>query len=183
MLGELYGARESAVYMGAAARESRFKQEAGRYRIVHVATHGYLDDTSPMYSYVRMAESGGAGEDGLLEAREIANLDLKADLTVLSACETARGHVGAGEGVIGLAWSLFVAGSPASLVSQWKVDSASTGELMLEFHKRYRGKLRDPASRMTTANALRQASLTLMRQSRYSHPFYWAGFVVVGDGR
>ncbi|MBS1875993.1 MAG: CHAT domain-containing protein [Acidobacteria bacterium] len=183
MLGQLYGPRESRVYTGPEARETRIKQEAGRFRIIHIATHGYLDNSSPMYSYVRLAEPREAGEDGFLEAREISNLDLRASLTVLSACETGRGRVGAGEGVIGLAWALFVAGSPSSVVSQWKVDSASTANLMLEFHKGYREKLRAPSSPLTTAGVLRQASLTLMRDAQYAHPFYWAGFVLLGDGR
>ncbi len=73
-------------------------------------------------------------DDGLLQAWELMALDLRADLVVLSACETARGRVAPGEGLIGLSWALFVAGSPASIVSQWKVESASTAELMQQFH-------------------------------------------------
>jgi CHAT domain-containing protein len=100
-------------------------------------------------------------------------LDLKADLAVLSACETARGRIGAGEGVIGLSWALFVAGCPTTVVSQWQVESASTTELMVGFHRR----LRDGAGK---AEALRGAALALMADDRYNHPFYWAGFIVIG---
>lgn len=105
-------------------------------------------------------------------------MDLKADLAVLSACETARGRIGAGEGVIGLSWALFVAGVPSTVVSQWKVESSSTRDLMLGFHRGLRDK-----RQLSKAEALRQAVLPLLKNSRTDHPFYWAGFVLVGDGQ
>ena len=108
-------------------------------------------------------------------------LDLKAELAVLSACETARGRIGAGEGVIGFSWAMFIAGIPSTVVSQWKVESASTRDLMVNFHR----TLISPAPKQTTSrktDALRQAALKLMRTPETSHPFYWAGFVVVGAG-
>jgi CHAT domain-containing protein len=123
---------------------------------------------------------GDRNEDGLLEAWELMRMDLRADLVVLSACETARGRFGAGEGVIGLSWAMFVAGAPATVVSQWKVESASTRELMLGFHQRLIAPSRKPE---TKAEALRLAALKLMKNPATSHPFYWAGFVLVGDGR
>ena len=178
-LAKLYGHGESKVYVGAAALEERFKAEAGNYRILHLATHGVLDARSPMYSHVLLSQANNDGkEDGLLEAWEIMNLDLKADLAVLSACETARGRIGAGEGVIGLSWALFVAGVPTTVVSQWKVLDMSTRELMVEFHRQLRTK-----PEQGKAEALRQASLKLLKQEKYRHPFYWAGFVLVGDGK
>lgn len=109
-------------------------------------------------------------------------LDLKADLVVLSACETARGRVGAGEGVIGLTWALFVAGCPRTVVSQWKVESASTTELMVEFHRHLKSRISNPQPQLGAAQALRAASLKMLRGEKYRHPFYWAGFVVMGDG-
>lgn len=133
-LAAIYGAQGSRVYTGAEAREERIKNEAGNYRLLHLATHGVLNDASPLYSHLLLAQTAESGkearEDGLLEAWELMKLDLNADLVVLSACETARGRVGAGEGVIGLTWALFVAGCPRTVVSQWKVESASTTELM-----------------------------------------------------
>jgi CHAT domain-containing protein len=127
-----------------------------------------------------MSQGGEAGEDGLLEAWEIMKLELKADLVVLSACETARGRIGAGEGMIGLTWALFVAGSPATLVSQWKVDSLATKELMLDFHRNLRTGIGNPQSRFVKAEALRQAALKMMRTPNYNHPFHWASFVLIG---
>jgi CHAT domain-containing protein len=111
------------------------------------------------------------------------DLDLKAETVVLSACETARGRVGAGEGLIGMTWALFVAGSPTTVVSQWQVDSASTTVLMLEFHRNLKQAMSSDQSGARKAEALRQAELKLLRSKEFRHPLYWAGFVLIGDGR
>jgi CHAT domain-containing protein len=178
-LGRLYGAARSKIYVGARASEDRVKNEAGDYKVLHFATHGVLNDASPMYSHLVLSQ-GDKNEDGLLEAWELMQMDLHADLAVLSACETARGRFGAGEGVIGLSWALFVAGVPTTVVSQWKVESASARDLMLDFHK----NLTAPSkAKMSKAEALRQAALKLMKDPATGHPFYWAGFVLVGDGK
>jgi CHAT domain-containing protein/predicted negative regulator of RcsB-dependent stress response len=179
-LGRLYGARRSKVYIGAEAREDRLKIEAGQARILHFATHGVLNNAAPLYSYLALAR-GDKNEDGLLEAWELMQLDLKADLAVLSACETARGRASAGEGMIGLTWALFVAGAPATVVSQWEVESVSTRDLMLSFHRQLQAQR--GAGKWTMAESLRRAALKLMRNPETNHPFYWAGFVLVGDGR
>ncbi len=177
-IGGIYGNR-AQVYVGAAANEERFKQDAANYGIIHLATHGILVDSSPMYSHLIMSRAGT--EDGQLEAGEILRLKLNADLVVLSACETARGRVGAGEGMIGLSWAFFVVGCPATVVSQWKVDDAATTGLMVEFHRLLQE--RTSGRRLARADALRQAALKIMREPRYGHPFYWAGFILVGDAR
>lgn len=186
-LGQLYGTTHSKVYVGAAAREDKLKAEASGARVLHFATHGILDNAAPLYSHLVLSpaakEAGQnkqAKEDGLLEAWELMQLDLHADLAVLSACETARGRIGAGEGMIGLTWALFVAGVPTTVVSQWKVESAGTRELMLNFHRALNlpTEAKQPAPK---SEALRQAALKLLRQRETSHPFYWAGFVLVGD--
>jgi CHAT domain-containing protein len=175
-LGRLYGATRSKVYVGAEAREDRVKSEASRAKILHFATHGILNNASPMYSHLALAE-GSAHEDGLLEAWELMQLDLHADLAVLSACETARGRIGAGEGMVGFSWAMFIAGVPSIVVSQWKVESAGTRDLMVNFHRGLIG------SRTTKSDALRQAALKVMKNPETSHPFYWGAFVLVGDGR
>jgi len=182
-LRQLYGDDRSEVFTGSEASEGRLKAEAGKFRILHLATHGLLDDASPMYSHLVLSQTeGNPNEDGLLEAWEMMDLNLKADLVVLSACETARGRVAPGEGVIGMSWALFVAGCPTVLVSQWKVDSASTTELMLEFHRQLTRANPARHKPVNTAQALREAALKLMHKPEYRHPFYWAGFVVVGAG-
>jgi CHAT domain-containing protein len=175
-LQKLYGASRSRVYVGAAAREDRLKRDVQEASVLHFATHAVLNDSSPMYSYLALA-AGDAREDGFLEAWELMQLDLKADLAVLSACETARGRVRAGEGMIGLSWAMFIAGVPSVVVSQWKVESAGTRDLMVNFHR-----ARLAASRPTNAQAMRQAVLALMKNRETRHPFYWAGFIVVGGG-
>ena len=168
------------------------KTEISNYRVLHFATHGILDRANPIYSHLVLSQGEGTDEDGLLEAWEIMKMELNADLAVLSACETARGRVGDGEGVIGLSWAFFVAGCPTTVVSQWQVDSASTTELMIQFHKNLlsgaasvpnadqNSTLGRPSARK--AEALRQAMLTLLRDNRFRSPYYWAGFALVGDG-
>jgi CHAT domain-containing protein len=177
-LGKLYGASRSKIFVGAEAREETAKTETPKYRIVQFATHGILNDISPMYSHIVLAQKeNSSNEDGLLEAWEMKDLQLNADMVILSACETARGRFGSGEGVIGMSWALFIAGAPTTVASQWKVESSSTTELMLEFHRQLlTGK------NISKAEALRRASLKLMKSAQYKHPSYWAGFVMVGDG-
>jgi CHAT domain-containing protein len=176
-IAALYGSPNSRIYVGEDAREETVKSQAEAFDIIHFATHGMLDDHNALYSRLFFSPSADGKEDGLLEAREIMKLKLHADLAVLSACETARGRVGAGEGLIGMSWALFVAGCPNTVVSQWKVSSASTTELMIEFHR----ALRSGVSR-TKADALRRAALRVRSNPAYGHPFYWGAFVVIGRG-
>lgn len=175
-LAQIYGIGHSKVLIGRAAQEEAFKSAASQYSILHLATHGILDDSNPMYSRLLLAGPDG-GEDGFLEAREIMKLNLPAELVVLSACQTARGQVSTGEGLIGMSWAFLIAGSSTTLVSQWKVDSESTSQLMVSFHRNLRNhdKSKD--------EALRQSALKLMNNPRYRHPFYWSGFVLVGSAR
>jgi CHAT domain-containing protein len=178
-IGEIYGAEKSTILIGKAAREETFKATASQYPVLHFAAHGVLDDVNPLYSRLLLATESDR-EDGFLEAREIMKLDLHADLAVLSACQTARGRVGSGEGLIGMSWALFIAGTSTTVASQWKVDSASTARLMIDFHHNLqseKGSLRSGA-----AEALRKAAIKLMDDPKYRHPFFWSGFVVVGNG-
>ena len=176
-IGEIYGAQESTILIGTTAREETFKATASKYPVLHFAAHGVLDDVNPLYSRILLATESDS-EDGFLEAREIMKLDLHADLAVLSACQTARGQVGSGEGLIGMSWALFIAGTSTTVASQWKVDSASTARLMIDFHR----NLQSEKVRTGTAEALRQAAIKLMADPKYRHPFFWSGFVVVGNG-
>jgi CHAT domain-containing protein/tetratricopeptide (TPR) repeat protein len=182
-VGRLYGAERSRIHVGAATTERTVKREAGKYRVLHFATHGVVSDDHPMHSFLVLSQADESGDDdGLLEAREIIKLDLRADLAVLSACETARGRVGVGEGLIGLSWAFWVAGCPTTVVSQWKVESGSTTALMADFHRQLlRRRDKTPSAAPPAAEALRGAALELMRREEYRHPFYWAGFVVMGE--
>ena len=207
-LAQIYGPRNSTILTGKSAREETVKATAGRYKILHFAAHGVLDNDDPLYSGLLLS-TASKDEDGFLEAREIAQMELHADVAVLSACETARGKVHEGEGIMGMSWALFVAGTPTTVVSLWQIDSANTAKLMTGFHRALwttmsqrqlllakTAALRHPhvsyrllksrngerELRNNKAQALRQAALTLMAQPKYAHPFYWAAFVVIGDG-
>jgi CHAT domain-containing protein len=156
--------------VGVHATEAVFKQKAKDFSVLHFATHGVLDH-SPLHSALLLAASGD--DDGLLEAREIVDLPLTADLTVLSACDSGRGDFTPGEGVMGLSWAFMVAGCRTTIASHWQVGSATTRRLMTTFHRELR-QHRSPAA------ALRQAQLSIMREPPYRHPIYWAAFVSIG---
>jgi CHAT domain-containing protein len=165
----IYGATHITAYSGREASVARLRSEAAAYQVLHLATHGVFQDRSPMLSYLVL------GENRTLDASEMMELPLRANLVVLSACETGRGEAVNGEGLLGMSWALLVAGSPATVASQWKVDSQSTTKLMLAFHR----GLKDGAAKV---EALRDAALSLMRTSDYRHPFYWAAFELIGNG-
>lgn len=166
-----------AVYTGRDALESRVKSESGNYDVIHFATHGVLDDTNPMYSHLLLAADGA--EDGLLETWEMMRLDLHAELVVLSACDTARGKVGAGEGLIGMSWALFAAGTPSTIAAEWPVDSATSADLMIAFYREWRGQGRT-ASPVAKARALQRARAAIRRDPQRRHPFFWASHVLIG---
>ena len=171
----------SAVYTGAAAQEATFKREAGKYRYLHLASHAFFNDASPLLSCVFLAvppPSDAAGsEDGFLTARELFEMKLNADLVTLSACQTGRGELHSGEGMIGLTWALNVAGCPAQLVSQWSVDDEATATLMRQFY-------RELKAGQSKGKALQSAAAIVRDQEEMlRHPYYWAAFVLLGDWR
>ncbi|HEX7807860.1 MAG TPA: CHAT domain-containing protein, partial [Thermoanaerobaculia bacterium] len=178
-LRTLYDPQQSLVLKRDRATESRTKTALHSATIAHFATHAILDDAHPMYSRLMLARDGQADEDGWLESWEVARLDLDADLVVLSACETARGRVGGGEGVVGLAWSFFLAGASSTVATQWKVASDSTADFMIAFHRSLRASSKNPA--LHKAQAVRDAQLQCIRDKRTQHPFHWAPFVLLGD--
>jgi CHAT domain-containing protein/Flp pilus assembly protein TadD len=166
------------VLVGREADEKTFKVLAPIYATIHLATHGVLDNRDPLYSHLLLTKTDGDIEnDGSLEAREIMNMHLNADLAVLSACETGNGRISPGEGVIGMSWAFFVAGTRSMVVTQWRVNSASTSQLMKKF---YQALARQP-NRGNKSKAMKEASVRLLKDPRYRHPFYWAGFVFVGS--
>jgi CHAT domain-containing protein len=171
--------RQSVVLTGGQASEGRVKQAMPEADVVHLATHALFDDRNPMYSRLAVARDAHDGrEDGWLEAWEIMLLPLDADLVVLSACDTATGSIGAGEGVVGMTWAFFVAGARATVSTHWKVSSRGSADLMISFHEALRTREAGP---LRKAEALRDAQLRLMRVPRYRHPFYWGAFVMLGD--
>ena len=174
-IAALYGPATSRAYTGTSARSSVFRTEAPKYRILHIGTHALLDDHAPMNSALVLMSDPTADDDGIVDAREIASMNLNADLAVLAACDTAMGRVDEGEGMLGLSWSFMIAGCTTTVVSQWSVNSRATSILMVEFHRRLRNG-------ETVAEALRHAALILRSRPQYAHPYYWAPFIVSGDG-
>ncbi|HEX9781408.1 MAG TPA: CHAT domain-containing protein [Opitutaceae bacterium] len=180
-IAALFGERATAL-IGAEATEERTRAECGSHRLLHFATHGVFDSASPLHSGLLLTP--GPNDDGYFTAREIMEHNLNADLMVLSACSTARGGMRAGEGILGLSWALFVAGAPSSVLTQWKVADESTADLMVEFYRRLQQYLTSgtaEGSLASKAECLRQAQLGLRKNVAWSHPFFWAPFVLVGD--
>lgn len=173
-LQALYGESRSLLLIGSAATEERVANAAPNANVIHIATHGVFDDARPLESH--LVFTPGGNDDGNLDAREMMQLHIDADLVVLSACETAAGRPAAGEGMIGMSWALFVAGCPTMVASEWKVESSSTSTMMFAFHRGI------ATSHLAPCEALRDAQLALMRTARREHPFYWASFVVLGRG-
>ncbi len=152
-------------------------QELKQFRMVHLATHGILDDYHPDLSGLvfSLVNEKGQFEDGFLKLNDIYNMDLPVEMIVLSACQTAVGKQVKGEGVIGLTRGFMHAGAARVVASLWKVDDKATAELMKRFYT-YLLEQKMPA-----AAALRQAQLDLMNTYKASRPYYWAGFVLQGE--
>jgi CHAT domain-containing protein len=152
--------------------------ELAHYRIVHFATHGILDAQYPELSglVLSLVDRSGRPQKGFLSLEQIYNLDLtRAQMVVLSACDTALGKEIKGEGLMGLTRGFMYAGATRVVSSLWEVNDVATAELMKRF---YRGML---DKGLPPSAALRDAQLEMYRQQRWSSPYYWAGFVITGD--
>jgi CHAT domain-containing protein/Tfp pilus assembly protein PilF len=178
-IGRLYRSKkkDAEVFVKEDARESLLKSGAGRpFKVLHLATHGFVDDRIPALSGLLLAPGAAPdGEDGFLRLNEIFQLKLGADLVILSACETALGKEVRGEGMIGLTRAFFYAGARSVVASLWMVSDRSTALLMREFHAHLLDGEDAPA-------ALRRAKLGLLKSKdpRFRHPFFWAPFIVIG---
>ena len=159
------------------ALESDFHREAAQYQVLHLATHGLVEDQQPMYSKLVFAPEADSSYDGFLHAYEIYNMELPANLVVLSACNTGVGKLEKGEGIMSLSRAFFYAGVKSLLMSLWSVSDESTSELMVSFYEGLKaGKDKDLA--------LQQAKVTYIQNQEIamkSHPYFWAGFVLKGD--
>lgn len=149
------------------------------YRYVHFATHGYIDTDKPGLSalVLSMVNERGEPQDGLLKPQEIYNLRLRADLVVLSACQTGLGKEIRGEGLVGLTRGFMYAGAARIVVSMWNVSDRGTADLMSHL---YRGMIADG---LRPTAALRAAQIELMKQRQWKAPYYWAAFVQQGEWR
>ncbi len=150
------------------------------YRFLHFATHGSFAVDDPHGGRLVLAQVGPGGRpepNGFLHLADIYELDLRADLVVLSACRSALGLDLRGEGMMGMTRGFFYAGAERVLVSLWNVNDRVTVELMRHF---YRGML---VEGLSPAAALRTAQDAIRRQKRFQAPYYWAGFVLQGEWR
>jgi CHAT domain-containing protein len=163
----------------AANRATATNPQLSEYRIVHFATHGLLNSVNPELSGVVLSlfDEKGTPQNGYLRLNDIFNLNLPAELVVLSACETGLGQEVKGEGLVGLTRGFMYAGAPRVLVSLWSVDDEGTSELMSRFYKKMLQSGQKPAA------ALRAAQIEMSKDPRWQSPYYWAAFTLQGEWR
>jgi CHAT domain-containing protein len=169
----------SRLLLGTAATESRFKQLASGYHVLHLATHGYFDKANPMLSGIEL-ETDGAN-DGLLQVHEVLGLRLRSDLVTLSACDTALGggyfaEMPTGDDFVGMTRAFLAAGSTSVLAALWPVDDRASVTLMRRFY----GRLNAATEDRSAAGALAHVQRELRRSRDLGHPYYWAEYIVVG---
>ena len=160
-----------------ASRGTIWQTDFTQYRVIHFATHGFVDYEHPELSGLvfSMVDEKGTPQDGFLRMHDIYNLKLPVDLVVLSACNTGLGRDIKGEGLIGLTRGFMYAGARGVVASLWKVDDVATAELMKHFYAPMFHKGMAPGA------ALRDAQLALRSQKRWESPYYWAAFVIQGE--
>jgi tetratricopeptide (TPR) repeat protein len=170
-LGRMGGTR---VFTGVEATESAVKNHASGCRVIHIGTHGIIDDGSPLFSKLVFAKD--SLEDGYLHTYEIYGQRLDADLAVLSACESGTGNLSSGEGVLSLAHAFTHAGCPSVLMSLWKIDERSSAQILERFYE----YLMDGYSKSTS---LRKAKLDYLASAppELRAPYYWAGLIIMGE--
>jgi CHAT domain-containing protein/Tfp pilus assembly protein PilF len=161
----------------AANRATALSPRLSQYRILHFATHGDLDTEHPELSrlVLSLVDEEGKPQRGFLYAHEIYDLNLPADLVVLSACQTALGKEIRGEGLVGLTQGFLYAGASRVLVSLWNIDDQATATLMAHLYRHLLSEGQSPAA------ALRNAQLEIRQQKGWSSPFFWAGFILQGE--
>jgi CHAT domain-containing protein/Tfp pilus assembly protein PilF len=161
-----------------ANRNAAMSDELSKFRIIHFATHSYLDSQHPELSAIAlsMLDRQGKPQEGFLRSHEIFNLRLGADLVVLSGCRTGLGKEVKGEGLYGMTRGFMYAGSKRVMVSLWDVQDQATARLMTDFYRGLLGR-----KRSNTAAALRAAQIAIWREGRWQAPYYWAGFVLQGE--
>ncbi len=160
----------------AASRATVTGADLSQYRIVHFATHGLINNLHPELSGVvlSLVDEQGRPQDGFLRLYDVYNLKLRADLVVLSACQTALGKEYRGEGLVGLTRGFMYAGAPRVVASLWRIDDRASAELMKRFYQGMLGQELSPAA------ALRAAQVSMCKDKRWQAPHYWAAFTFQG---
>ncbi|HEY9610835.1 CHAT domain-containing tetratricopeptide repeat protein, partial [Allocoleopsis sp.] len=162
-----------------ASRATATDPNLAQYQIIHLATHGLLDPINPELSGIVLSlyDQKGKSQDGFLRLHDIFNLNLPAELVVLSACETGLGKDVKGEGLVGLTRGFMYAGSKRVVVSLWSVNDVATSEVMAKFYQKMLNEGQNPVS------ALRAAQLEMWKSQNWQSPYYWAAFTIQGDWR
>lgn len=163
-------------YFGSQAIEANFKKNAGQYNILHLALHGDVDNEHPENSKLLFTKGNDSIEDSYLYSHELFAMDIPAELTVLSACNTGSGKIAQGEGVMSLGNAFQYAGTKSLLLSSWEISDQTTPELMKYFYTNLKAG-------MHKAKALQQAKIQYLNTAHINRtdPFYWGGFYLVGD--
>ncbi|BFM08634.1 CHAT domain-containing tetratricopeptide repeat protein [Halioxenophilus aromaticivorans] len=162
-----------------ASKESLYASSPEDYQVIHFASHAKINWDNPTDSAIKLAStnSNDSSDSADLTLAEITELKLNAELVVLSACETASGQLRGGEGPIGLSRAFFEAGANRVLASLWPVEDHATAALLELF---YSAILQDEIS---PGEALQIAQQKMMNNREYAHPYYWSGFIFIGDDR
>ena len=162
-----------------ASRSTVTSGALSQYRFVHIASHGLVNPIHPELSSIALSlvDRSGHPQDGFLQTTDIYNLKLNAELVVLSACQTALGKEVRGEALVGLTRAFMYAGAPSVMASLWTISDRSTAELMTRF---YQGML---VGKLSPAAALRDAQISMWKDSRWTRPYYWAAFTLQGEWR
>lgn len=161
----------------ASTKQLALSEELNQYRIIHFATHGFLNNKNPELSGLvfSLIDENGNPLNGFLRTDEVFNMKLSADLVVLSGCKTGLGKDVRGEGLIGLTRGFMYAGASRMMVSLWDINDEATAELMSQFYKNLLGK------KMKPAQALREAQLTFLKDKRFSNPYFAMAFTIHGE--
>jgi CHAT domain-containing protein len=161
-----------------ANRDAALDRQLGDYRIIHFATHAFVDDNYPSRSKIVLSQftAKGDAEDGNLTVPDIYKMHIKADLVVLSACKTALGVNTRGEGIVGLTGAFMQAGAPRVLVSLWAISDTAAADFMARFYRKLLGPDKLPPD-----VALRRTQIETWKDKRFKSPYYWAPFVLSGD--
>jgi CHAT domain-containing protein len=201
---------QSTIYLEKEATEEKAKTLGPNNDIIHFASHAELNENDPLSSAVLLAKSDK--EDGRLEVREIFGMDLKASLVALSACETGLGKLSSGDELVGLTRAFIYAGTPSVVASLWNVEDSSTAQLMASFYKNLKTMTKVEALRQAQLQLIRgnvnsdllarrgiggvgklgetpaakspaQDSVSNQMTISTSHPYFWAPFILVGEGK
>ena len=167
---------DATIWKGEQAKEKKFIEVAHQYQLLHIASHGIMDNQNPDYSFIAFTEQADSIENEVLYVSEIYNMHLNADLIVLSACQTAGGKLYRGEGLLSIAHAFMYAGAKSIIASLWNVDDEQTPDLMEKFYTAL-------CQGHSKAKAIQKAKVAYLKDADHfkAHPYYWSGFMVIGN--